>query len=315
MKHARKWLVLALRAGVVIAIFSLILAKFRMPSAQEFTTWGFAFAFLGAALLNLAQSTLCVWRWQLIAEVETTPPPFRRSFWAYLEGAFLNQALPSFVGGDAVRVMRWHENGVSVAFGTVTVLFDRVFGAIGAATLALAASVLLLGTPVAPYKVYLAGVLSLGVLGAAAVILVLVRWNALRRLAGRVGRVRGFVEALSAWRPPLRSIGMLSVLGIAGQLLSGVAVCLLAHALHVALPWAVLVSVTGIILLLSMIPISLAGWGVREAGFLALLVPLGAGESNALALGIAFGISCLVGSLPGGVSILLGLARGTVEEA
>lgn len=309
MKRARQWLVLVLRVGVVIAIFALILAKFHMPSADQFMTWGFAISFLGAALLNLAQSTLCTWRWQVIARVEATPPPFAMSLWAYLEGAFLNQALPSFVGGDAVRVMRWHENGISYAFGTVTVLFDRVFGAIGAAVLALAASVLLLGTPVAPYKVYLAGVLAIGVIGAALVVLVLVRWDALRRMASRVGRVRGFVEALSGWRPPVRTIGFLSALGVAGQLLSGLSVCLLARALHVTVPATVLVSVTGIILLLSMIPISLAGWGVREAGFLALLVPLGAEESHALALGIAFGVSCLVGSLPGGISILLGLAR------
>src|ERR1700754_691706 len=287
----KKWFVLGLRLAAVLGIFSLIFAKIHLPDLGEFTTPSFAIAFLVAVGLNVAQSILCTGRWLMIASVETTPPPFSRSLWAYLEGSFLNQALPSFVGGDAVRVMRWHENNVSVALATMTVLFDRVFGAVGAAVLALAASALLYGSAVAPYKVYLTACLALAVLGAAFAVIVLVRWRVLRNLTSRAGRLRTFVEALSAWRPSFRKVVVLSALGVAGQVLSGLAVCSLGGALGVDLPWSVLICVTGIILLLTMIPISLAGWGVREAGFLALLVPLGADESHALALGIAFGLS------------------------
>jgi uncharacterized membrane protein YbhN (UPF0104 family) len=75
------------------------------------------------------------------------------------------------------------------------------------------------------------------------------------------------------------------------------------------LSFLMLISVTGIILLVSMIPISLAGWGIREAGFIALLVPMGVNSTSALALGVAFGFSQLLSSLPGGLSILIGLAK------
>lgn len=307
LRH-KKWLLVAVRILCAAAVFWLISVKIHLPDLREFGRPAFIVALTSAALLNVLQSFICTYRWNMIARTSFSHPSFARSLWAYLEGAFFNQALPSFVGGDAVRIMRWHENGVSTGTAALTVLLDRVFGALGAAVLALAACMLMLGTPVEPYKILLTVALAVSVITLGAVALFLVRWNWFRGLFANIARLQSLLEVLANWRP--RAIGMtnLVALGVAGQLSAGVAVYALARALHISVPAGLLVSITGIILLLSMIPISLAGWGVREAGFIALLVPLGVDGSTAFALGVAFGLSTLIGALPGGASLLFGFA-------
>ena len=52
-------------------------------------------------------------------------------------------------------------------------------------------------------------------------------------------------------------------------------------------------------LLLSMLPISLAGWGVREAAMVTGMGLLGVPAGLALTTSVAFGISMIIASLPG----------------
>jgi uncharacterized membrane protein YbhN (UPF0104 family) len=63
-------------------------------------------------------------------------------------------------------------------------------------------------------------------------------------------------------------------------------------------------------LLIVMIPVSLAGWGVREASLIALLAPLGVDSKDAFLIGILFGLMGLVSALPGGLSFLAGRKAG-----
>ena len=58
----------------------------------------------------------------------------------------------------------------------------------------------------------------------------------------------------------------------------------------------------------------IAGWGVREASFLSLLVPLGVDEERVVLLSVSYGVACLVAALFGGVSILFGLGSGPRED-
>ena len=55
------------------------------------------------------------------------------------------------------------------------------------------------------------------------------------------------------------------------------------------------------VILLSMLPISLAGWGVREGAMIVALGFVGVAQGNALALSFLFGVVNLLTALPGGV--------------
>jgi hypothetical protein len=53
------------------------------------------------------------------------------------------------------------------------------------------------------------------------------------------------------------------------------------------------------IFLLTIIPVSLAGWGVRESAMVGILVLVGAAKSGVLAISILYGLILIISSLPG----------------
>jgi len=64
------------------------------------------------------------------------------------------------------------------------------------------------------------------------------------------------------------------------------------------------------VLFLSMMPISIAGWGVREGAMVAALASVGVLASQSLALSIAYGLVNILASLPGGALWLIDRRAG-----
>jgi hypothetical protein len=59
-----------------------------------------------------------------------------------------------------------------------------------------------------------------------------------------------------------------------------------------------------------MIPISIAGWGVRESAMVAILAYGGVGESAGLLISILFGLCLFVLGMVGGLAWIFGGADG-----
>jgi uncharacterized membrane protein YbhN (UPF0104 family) len=64
------------------------------------------------------------------------------------------------------------------------------------------------------------------------------------------------------------------------------------------------------VLFLSMMPVSFAGWGVREGAMVAALSAVGVPAHQSLAMSIAYGLVNVVASLPGGVLWLVSRRSG-----
>jgi len=60
------------------------------------------------------------------------------------------------------------------------------------------------------------------------------------------------------------------------------------------------------VFLLSALPISIAGWGVREGAMVVVLGYVSVPLDEAFALSVALGLTVLVGSLPGGLFLVQG---------
>lgn len=65
------------------------------------------------------------------------------------------------------------------------------------------------------------------------------------------------------------------------------------------------------VILITTLPISIAGWGVREGAMVAAFSLIGVAAEGALALSLLFGLLVVVTSLPGGVIWLLSGDRST----
>ena len=53
------------------------------------------------------------------------------------------------------------------------------------------------------------------------------------------------------------------------------------------------------VVLLTLIPVSLAGWGIREGAMIGLFGLIGAAQANVLSMSIIYGIILIIASLPG----------------
>lgn len=218
-----------------------------------------------------------------------------------LVGQFFNQVLPSSVGGDGVRAWLLSREGISIRHALVSVICDRaaalvLLTVIAACTLPI---VILSGDAAIPYAWPLAiAVDALTVAG----LLFLFLWG----------------EAFSAWLislPLTRPLGVvirdlrlvlfssvksLWVVGLTVivQAMVVMSVYFCARALRVEFGMAPLLMLP-IIMLISSIPISFAGWGLRESAMVAGLGFAGISAGDALAISVSFGIAQILVGLPG----------------
>lgn len=310
----RRFFVFAARFVVVIVIYFVIGRSLHLPQLTTELSSSLVYGLASAVFLTLLQAAICTLRWMAIARPVIVVPKFRYSYLAYVEGMFINQALPSIAGGDALRVVRWRENGVSLSDAAISVFFDRIFGLFGAAALGMISVTLLWNLGYEQYWLILGALASISVLAGCFGVLALAAWQRLPKLLRLSGQAAEFAAEAFKFKLDRRDFALCILYSLAGQLLAGSGVLAISRGLGIEVSEMILITATALITLISMIPISLGGWGVREAGFLALLLPLGVSPENAVLLGILFGIQGLLASLIGGVSLLFGLALSDEKE-
>ena len=96
------------------------------------------------------------------------------------------------------------------------------------------------------------------------------------------------------------------ILGITGNIILSLIVFLLSQSLFLDLSFLDCLVLIPPVILLSTIPISIAGWGVREAAMITLLALVGVAEADAFVLSVLFGLLTFGLSLPGGIVWIIG---------
>lgn len=69
-------------------------------------------------------------KWQLLARFRNIDEPLGNFFWAYLTGTFINNFMPSFIGGDAYRAYQIGKKDKRYVQSTSSVVIDRITGLI-----------------------------------------------------------------------------------------------------------------------------------------------------------------------------------------
>ncbi len=100
----------------------------------------FLFAYV---FLQLLGTVISARKWQVIASFKSLHFTVKEGFFAYLTGAFINNFLPSTIGGDAYRSLWLAKHSGARAAALSTVVFDRFIGLWTLAFFALLSSPLL----------------------------------------------------------------------------------------------------------------------------------------------------------------------------
>jgi uncharacterized membrane protein YbhN (UPF0104 family) len=261
--------------------------------AWRVTTW---WAVIAALLLCLLATLTSAWRWRVVAARFGVPVAPRVSVAAYYRSQFLNATLPGGVLGDAHRAVRHGRDVGDLPAGLRATVWERVAGQLVQVALMLLA-LLLLASPLRR--------LSPVAVVAVAICTSVVWW--LQRRGAQPGRsfvaadVRSLLE-----RGPASRIALASCGSTAGHL----AVFLVAaRAVGVDAPLTVLVPTAMVVLVISSVPVNVAGWGPREGITAWAFGMAGLGSAHGLTVSVVYGVLSAVATLPGAVVLFTDAVR------
>lgn len=297
----KKWLGVALKGAVTAGLIWFVLRDqdFGQLAAQLLSvTPG---AVLLAFLLLLLQNLLAGGRWVVVMRLFGDALPLRTALRFYFEGLFFNQALPSTVGGDAVRMYRAVRAGLPLGAGINGVLLDRIAGLFA---LLLVVAVMqpwlyrIVDDPVV--RTAFAVTIGLGLAGIGLLMVfdrlptALLRWPVTRGIAALAGGQRALLRSAGA---SARVFG----LSLAGHGMMVAAVYVIARDLGLGVGFVDCLALVPGVMLIASAPISIAGWGVRETVMVSAMSLVGVPKEGAAGLSILFGLIILVIGLVGGV--------------
>ena len=243
--------------------------------------------------------------------MQTRPPALLSLVAIFYASTFFNALPIGTVGGDIARVWLARRFSLSVRQIVLSVLLDRVL-VIGALIILAVVTLPTVAHPLAA-RASFAGVVIL--LAVAAGFLLL---QPIERIVGRwrdVWLMSSVLHTSEELRLTMQRGGLLALVYAMLSAASGaLAAYCISRSLGIDVGLMAMIAVMSFVAFATALPISLAGWGVREVSLVALLGLLGVDREAALALSIEFGIICTLMSLPGGV-IWLGLRKSTRTPA
>ena len=256
-------------------------------------------AIAAGLVLMLLQITVLGLRWWLVMAAIEVPIPIRKALPVTFIGVFFNQVLPTSFGGDAVRMWQAHRIGVGGEAAVVGVVLERLGGLFGLAVLTAFGAAYLGGEIdnqtlrlglLATLPAAVAGVVALAMLDRLPA-----RWRrgAVLEKAARLAR-----DSRRVFLTPAKALPLL-LLSLLSHGLAAAAIYAFAEGLQLGLPFLTCVALFSAVILVTAIPISFAGWGLREGAMVALFAFAGLAADTALALSLAFGAAYLAASLPG----------------
>lgn len=235
-------------------------------------------------------------RWRLIMERLGFHAPRLFYLRSYFKGIFFNQGLPSSIGGDGIRILDCSRLG-SAKEAFFGVFIDRIVGLAGLLLLNIAA--LLMSHHLLPPQVKYSLLLILAALTIGLLLLFFLRNFSFFA----EGKYLGFLGSLSErYFQVYSSAGAISLqlgLSILIHLLAISAFFLNGLAVGLDFPLQVYLTLVPPVVLLTILPISLAGWGVREGAMVGFFLLVGADKTKVLALSLLSGLTMLASSLPG----------------
>src|SRR5258705_6722492 len=269
-----------------------------------------------AIAVTFLQIFVGVLRWREVSAECGASLTIRQGMRYNVIGAFFNQTLPSSIGGDAVRLWLVARAGAGWRAATYSIFVDRAIGLIALAIMIVASlpwSYRLIDDPHGRSALLFVDFAALAA-GAGFLILGRLPWPWLKRwwATHHLHACSVIANRLIFSRERGPKLAVLS---------------LLVHVLAVVIAWCVVRSIAAPVLfsqvfqlvppvmLITMLPISIAGWGVREATMGLAFGYAGLMASEGVNISLLFGaVSFIVGAVGGLVWILSAekAAQGTV---
>lgn len=239
------------------------------------------FYLVALGIIGMGRVVVVAWRFTWLANL-VTHIRFSIHLKLYFIASYFNVFLPTSVGGDAVRVLLLRDHDLTAQQGITFMLVERFFGILALVALAVTGALL--------YP--LPGEIKLLITGLAfalivCIVLLLSSKRLLHRLQSRFPVLRVSIDAL------------LLVLSYPRVMLSVFTISCLIAVITTAMPWLVALSLdlvipfeacmalVPLVWIVTLLPISIGGHGVREAAFVYLFGLIGVTVEASLLISLA----------------------------
>jgi uncharacterized membrane protein YbhN (UPF0104 family) len=305
---ARRYLLLAVKLSVSIALLAILFSRIDVSALWD-KARDASLPWLLAAMLIYALNVLAAtWRWHLLLAAQDVAVPTRRLMGSYLVAAFFNNFLPSNIGGDVIRISDTARFAGSKTLATTVILVDRGLGLM-ALVLVAALGATAAGrmhpaaTPIWPVWLW-AGFL----IGAAASAPAVFAPDGFGRLLQPltvfhpewVGeRIETLTGALSRFREQPSALAGCFGGAVFVQATMVVFYFVVAYALHLNLAFSDISVIVPVSFVVQMLPVSVNGFGVREATFSFYFQRIGQPIESALLMSLVAQALIMLFSLTG----------------
>jgi uncharacterized protein (TIRG00374 family) len=307
----KRILVRAVKVAVSLGLLVFLIHRAGLGEMADVFRSASAAGLALALTVYIGTIFLISWRWQVLLVSQQAPVPFGQTLALYFIGFFFNNFLPTSIGGDIYRALGAGRVSGRRAVCAASVLVERLMGMLAVAALAILAAILLARQLAdGPIRALAVGfgitmLLLLAVFFHRRTFQLLESVTQRLSLWGLDAKLLRLYEALSLYRSQKRSLTLVFILSVAYQLLIVVFSYLVGLALGLAIPFRYFLLCVPFTVIISLVPISINGVGVRESGYVFLLSKIGHSSSEAISLSLLiYGLS-LLASLTGGVLYLL----------
>ncbi|MSU78767.1 MAG: flippase-like domain-containing protein [Gemmataceae bacterium] len=240
-------------------------------------------------------------RWQMFTRRLHFPVGYWRCTAYYFIGTYFNLLLPTSVGGDVMRVLYLDNKSGRKLAALASVFLERLNGLL--VLIALGCVGVLVSPLPLPIWIHatvwsVAGCATLGVL--ALPIAATSKWLPDPR-RHQLQTVVGLMKLPRVWT-------LATAMSILVQVFGVISVWLIGQALNLNLPFTYCCILSPMVSLLTLLPISVNGMGVREVGTIVFLAPLGIDADSAKTLAFLWFAVNVAVSLSGGLVYLAGTA-------
>ncbi|MBN1154215.1 flippase-like domain-containing protein [candidate division KSB1 bacterium] len=261
---------------------------------------------IGLAIFTLS-NFLGSWQWYLILGSSNLKISFDRVLAFYYSGLFFNNFLIGYIGGDAIRIYDVNKNTKKMAESISSVILDRFIGFATLTSMALFGSLIWINNSV---SIKLLPIILVILTGWLVLIFLLFDRRIINRYKHTIkkiiphtitSRLAKIYIALHSFRDHKTTILKIILISIATQLLRILVHYTAARAIGVEIHFIYFLIFVPIIALLSSLPVSIGGIGVRETSGVALFSQVWSAESDIVAFEFIAYILGIVSTLPGGL--------------
>ena len=312
----RNHLLFTLKGGISIALVTFIISSVGIDRAVDHIINASPAWLLLAAFLVLLQVFICAFRWQTVLKIYGDPLEYSQVFRFFYIGSFFNQALPSSVGGDAIRSYRAYKEGMKLGSAVGSVFLDRIATVLALVILVSIAVPFVAGGMSGNVEALKLSVMVLLAIAVGGTIFLMF----LDRVPEKLNRFR-WVSSLAEFSGDVRKVfltpsiaGPLMFWAVLGHINLSIMVWVLSIGIGVEITLVDCLALFPLILLIQTLPISIAGWGVREGAMVKVFAMVGVPAGGALAISLLFGVAVAIMSLPGGW-LWISSREHNIEEA